>query len=344
MNRMARYGHPSTPGVHLGISCARSLALGLVCSVLPWMTVSEPIYAQEYPTRPIRMVVQSPTGGGADLFARIIGRKLTEGWGQQVVIDNRPGAGGIVGTEFAARAAPDGYTLLLVPSTHAISPSFYKKLPYDPVKDFAAVGQVATSANAVVVHPSLPVRNVAQLIALAKKRPGELTFGSAGVGQTTHLSGELFKSMAKIEVVHVPYKGSGPAEIDLAGGHLQYMVDSMPAALPNIRSGKTRVLATTGAARAQVLPNVPTVSESGLPGYEFATWWGVAAPAGTPSSVIGKLNREIARIMALPDVEEIVRAQGAQSKTTTPQEFADYIKANIALYARIVAAAGIKPE
>ena len=300
--------------------------------------------AQEYPAKPIRMVVQSPPGGGADMFGRLLGRHLHESWGQTVLVDNRTGAGGILGTEFAARAAPDGYTLLLVPSTHAINPSFYKKLPYDPIRDFAAVALIATSPNVVVVHPSLPVRSVAQLIALARKRPGELSFGSAGVGQTSHLSGELFKSLAKINVLHVPYKGSGPAEIDLAGGHLHFMVDSMPAALPNVRSRRTIALATTGRERTPILPDAPTVDESGLPGYEFITWWGVAAPAGTPQAVIAKLNAEIVRIMARPDIKDHVLTQGGESRTRSAQEFGDYIRAQTAFFAKIISAAGIKPE
>ncbi|HKA41896.1 MAG TPA: tripartite tricarboxylate transporter substrate binding protein [Burkholderiales bacterium] len=302
------------------------------------------VRAQEYPAKPVRLIVQSPPGGGADFLARVLGRQLAESWGQTVVIDNRPGAGGAIGTAMVAHAPPDGYTLLLVPSTHAISPSFYKKLPYEPIKDFAPVAQIATSSNVVVVHPSLPVRSVAELIALAKRRPGELSYGSAGIGATTHLSGELFRSLAGIRVVHVPYKGSGPAEIDLAGGHLQFMVDTMPAALPNVRSGKTRALATTGRERAASLPELPVVAESGLPGYEFTTWWGVSAPSGTPPAIVAKLNKEIVRIMAQAEIRELTLTQGTEPRTGTPQEFADYIKSQIEFFAKIVASAGIKPE
>lgn len=320
------------------------MGVGLIASTVSLMSGTNVTCAQEYPGKPIRMVVQSPPGGGADLFARLVGKQLTESWGQLVVVENRPGAGGILGTEFAARAAPDGYTLLLVPSTHAINPSFYQKLPYDPVKDFSAIGLIATSPNIVVVHPSLPVRSVVQLMALAKKRPGELAFGSAGIGQTSHLSGELFKSMAKISVVHVPYKGSGPAEIDLAGGHLQFMVDTMPAALPNVRSGRTRALAVTGKTRTPIMPDLPTVAESGLPGYEFVSWWGIAAPAGTPQSIISKFNQEIVRIMARPDIKELVLTQGAESRTSSPQEFSDYVRMQIDFFAKIIKEAKIKPE
>jgi tripartite-type tricarboxylate transporter receptor subunit TctC len=290
------------------------------------------------------MVVPYSAGGGTDVFARVIAKKLSERWEQQVVVDNRAGAGGIVGTEIVAQAPRDGYTVLMLSNTHALYSGFYKKLPFDPVKSFDAVVLVAIGPNVLVVHPSLPVQTVAQLVSLARRRPGELTFGSAGVGTTTQLAGELFKSMANINVVHVPYKGSGQAEIDLAGGHVQYMIDSLPAALPNLRSGRTRAIATTDSKRAPALPNVPTVAESGLPNYELNTWWGIVVPAGTPQSVISKLNKEIVQIMALTDVKELLASQGAESRTGSPERFADYIKTQIDFYGKIIAGAGIKPE
>lgn len=302
------------------------------------------VQAQEYPTRSIRVVVPYSAGGGTDIFARILGKKLAEHLGQQVVIDNRVGGGGIIGTEIVAQAPRDGYTLLMLANTHALYPSFYKKLPFDPVKSFDAVTLVAIGPNVLVVHPSLPVHTVGQLVALARRRPGELTFGSAGIGSTTHLAGELFKSMAKINVVHVPYKGSGQAEIDLAGGHVQYMIDSLPAALPNLKSGRTRAIATTDRKRAPALPNVPTIAESGLPNYELVTWWGIVVPAGTPQAVISKLNKEIVQAMALTDVKELLASQGAESRTSSPQEFTDYIKTQLVFYRKIVASAGITPE
>ena len=228
--------------------------------------------------------------------------------------------------------------------THAINPGLYAKLPYDPIKDFTAIGLIATSPNTFVVHPSLPARSVRELIALARSRPGELTFASAGVGSTTHLAGEYFRSMAKIKTLHVPYKGSSQAEIDLATGQVQYMIDSTPAALPNIKAGRTRALATTGAKRFPALPDVPTVAESGLPEYESVSWWGILAPAGTPQSVVDRLNNEINRIMSVPEVKKLVLAQGAESWTSTPQEFLDYIKRETALYTRIIKDAGIKIE
>jgi len=319
------------------------VAAALICS-LPLAGGTRLAQAQDYPARAVRIVVPVTPGGGSDLFARVIARKLGESWGQSVIVENRPGGGAIIGSEYVARSAPDGYTLLLIASTHAINPSFYKKLPYDPIKDFAPVSLVGETPNILVVHPSLPVRTAADLIALAKKRPGELLFGSAGVGQTTHLAGELFKSMARINVVHVPYKGSGAAEIDLAGGHVHYILDSMPAAMPNVRAGKTRALASAGAKRSPTLPEVPTIAESGLPGYEFATWLGIVAPAATPPAVVSKLNSELARVMAQHDVKEVLFTQGAEPRTNTPQQFLAFMTAQIELFARIVAEAGIKPE
>jgi tripartite-type tricarboxylate transporter receptor subunit TctC len=302
------------------------------------------VAAQDYPVKPIRIVVAYSPGGGTDLLSRILARNLTESWGQTVIVDNRPGAGGILGTEILARAAPDGYTLSMVPSTHAINPSLFKKLPYDPIRDFATVSMVATSPNIVVVHPSLPVRSIRALIDLAKKRPGELTFASAGVGATTHLAGEYFKSMAAISARHIPYKGSGQAQIDLAGGQVHYMVDSLPSGLPNTRSGKTIALATTGKQRFVTLPEIPTVKESGLPGYESISWWGIMAPAGTPSTAIAKLQNEIARIMSLAAVKELILAQGAEPWLLGPQEFMDFVRAETTLYAKIVRDAGVKVE
>lgn len=301
-------------------------------------------HAQTYPTRTIRLIVPYSPGGGTDVLSRVLAKQLTESWGQTVVVDNRPGAGGILGTELAAKAPPDGYTLVTIPSTHAINPSLYDKLPYDPIRDFAAIGLIATSPNTLVSHPSLPVKSVRDLIMLARQQPGQLSYASAGVGSTTHLAGEYFRNLAKIKTVHVPYKGSGQAEIDLASGQVQYMIDSTPAALPNIKAGRTRALATTGKKRFVMLPDVPTVEESGLPNYESVSWWGILAPAGTPQPIVDKLNKEISRIINLPNVRELVVAQGAESWTSTPQYFLDYIRQETALYARIIKEAGIKIE
>jgi tripartite-type tricarboxylate transporter receptor subunit TctC len=300
--------------------------------------------AQEFPAKPVYLIVPYSAGGGTDIFARMIGKKLGDRWNQQVIIVNRAGAGGIVGTEVVAVAPADGYTLLMMANTHALYPSFYKKVPFDPVKSFAAVTLVASGPNVLVVHPSLEINSVRQLIDLAKRQPGKLTFASAGKGSTTHLAGELFKSMAGIDVEHVPYRGSGQAEIDVAGGHVKYMIDSLPAALPNIKAGRTRAIATTDKRRAPALPDVPTIDESGLPGYEITTWWGIAAPSGTPENIIAKVNRDIIAVMALADVKELFASQGAETRTGTPQEFARYIVEQIEFYGRIINDAGITPE
>jgi tripartite-type tricarboxylate transporter receptor subunit TctC len=269
---------------------------------------------------------------------------LTETWGQAVVVDNRVGAGGMVASEVVAKSPPDGYTLMNIPSTHAINPGLFRKLPYDSLRDFTAIGLIATSPNVLVVHPSLPVKSARELIALAKKRPGELSFSSAGVGSTTHLAGEYFRRLGKIDALHVPYKGSGQAEIDLAMGQVQYMIDSIPAALPNIKAGRTRALATTGKERFALLPDLPTVAESGLPGYESISWWGIVGPGGLPQPVVERLNREITRIMNLPDVKEQVRGLGADSWTSTPQRFLEFIREETELYGKIIREAGIKVE
>lgn len=300
--------------------------------------------AAAYPTKTIRLIVGYSPGGGTDVLSRVLAKYLSEGFKQPVVVDNRPGAGGMLATELAAKAPPDGYTLLTTPSTHTINPSLYAKLPYDPLKDFTTIGLIATSPNTFVVHPSLPVKSVRELIALARSRPGELTFASAGVGSTTHLAGEYFRSLAKIKVVHVPYKGSGQAEIDLATGQVHYMIDSTPAALPNIKAGRTRALATTGAKRFSMLPNVPTVAESGVPEYESVSWWGIIGPAGMAPALVTRLNSEINRVMNLPEVRKLVLTQGAEALTSTPQAFADYMKRETALYSRIIREAGIKIE
>ena len=242
-----------------------------------------------------------------------------------------------------AKAAPDGYTLGVAPSTHAIAPGLYAKLPFDTLKDFTFISLIASGPNIVVCHPSVPVSTVNELIALAKRRPGQLTFASAGIGATTHLAGEYFKSVAGIDVLHIPYKGSSQAQIDLVGGQVSFMVDSMPSALPKVQAGKIRALATTGKKRFFALPAVPTVMESGLQ-YESISWWGVVGPAGIPQTIVNKLVADITRIMVQPDVKEIFATQGAEAITSTPQQFIDYVKQETALYAKIIKAANIRIE
>ena len=317
--------------------------LGLLFSFVTIGSVALAAFAQEYPTKPIRLIVAYTPGGGSDLLGRVVAKKLGEALGQQVIVENRPGAGGNIGTEAMAKAAPDGYTLGIVPSTHAIAPNLYARLAFDPIKDFTFITLVASGPNILVCHPSVPATSVKELIALAKRRPGELTFASAGVGSSTHLAGEYFKSVANINVVHVPYKGSSQAQIDLAGGQVSYMVDSMPSALPRVQAGRIRALATTGKARFPALPSVPTVLESGLP-YESISWWGIVGPAGIPQTIVNKLLAEITRFMSLPDARQIVATQGAEVTTGTPQQFLDYVKQETALYGNIIRTANIHTE
>jgi tripartite-type tricarboxylate transporter receptor subunit TctC len=317
-----------------------ALALCFAALVVP----AQAVLAQTYPAKPVRIIVGYSPGGGTDVLTRVLAKYLGESFHQSVLVENRAGAGGIVGSEIVAKAPPDGYTLHTIPSTHAINPSLYAKLPYDPIQDFAPVTLIAASPNTLVVHPSLPVKSVRELIELARKRPGELTYASAGVGSTTHLAAEYFRSLAKIKALHVPYKGSGQAEIDLGAGQVHYMIDSTPAALPNIKSGRTRALATTGSKRFSILPDVPTVAEAGLPQYESISWWGIVLPAGTPRPIVEQLNKEITRIMSLPEVAKLVLTLGAEPWTSTPQDFAAYIKQETALYARIIKDAGIRIE
>ena len=302
-----------------------------------------PTFADDYPAKPIRIIVSYAPGGGTDVIARVLARKLNEAWGQAVIVENRPGAGGNIGTEAVAKAAADGYTLSLVPSSHAIAPLFYPKLPFDVFKDFTFITLVASGPNIVVVNPSVPATSVADLVALAQQKPGELTFASAGVGSSTHLAGEYFNSVAGIKALHVPYKGSSQAETDVISGRVSYMVDSIPSALPKVQAGQVRAIATTGKRRFPALPNVPTALESGLP-YESISWWGVIGPANLPQPIVDKLAAEITRIVRLPDVREFIAGQGAEVTTSSPQEFADLVKQDNALYAKIVKDANIRIE
>jgi tripartite-type tricarboxylate transporter receptor subunit TctC len=315
----------------------------LLGSLVCVSVLSSSLQAQDYPSKPVRIIVGYTPGGGTDLLGRIVGKKLGELWNQQVIVDNRPGAGGNIATDLVAKAPPDGYTLLIAPSTHAIVPNLYSKLPFDTLKDFTFITLVAASPNIVVVHPSIPATTVKELIALARRRPGELTFASAGIGATTHLAGEYFKNAAGINVLHIPYKGSSQAQIDLVGGHVSFMVDSMPSALPKVQAHKLRALATTGKQRYRLLQEVPTVLESGLE-YESISWWGVIGPANMPQPVVNKLLADITRSMALPDVKELVMTQGAEATTNTPQQFMDYVKQETALYGKIIKAANIRIE
>ena len=317
----------------------RALALLLVA-------VSSAVWAQgTWPSRPIRFIVPFPPGGATDILARAAAQKLTEAWGQSVVVDNRPGAGGNIGSELVAKAAPDGYTLEMgTVGTHAINSSLYAKMPYDHVKDFTPIILVAGVPNVLEVNPELPVHSVAELIAYAKANPGKLNFASSGSGTSIHLSGELFKVMAGVQMTHIPYKGSAPAMQDLLGGQVQLMFDNLPPSLPQIKAGKLRALAVTTATRAPALPDVPTIAEAGLPGYESSSWFGLLAPTGTPRDIVVKLNAEIASWLATPEAREKLTAIGAIAMGGTPEDFARHIAAETTKWAGVVKASGAKVD
>jgi tripartite-type tricarboxylate transporter receptor subunit TctC len=298
-----------------------------------------------YPNKPIRIVVPFPPGGATDILARAAGQRLQEAFGQPVVIDNRPGAGGNIGAELVAKAPPDGYTFLMgTVGTHAINASLYAKMPYDHVKDFVPVVLVAGVPNVLVVHPSVPANSVQELIAYAKANPGKLNFASSGSGTSIHLSGELFKVLTGVQMQHVPYKGSAPAVADLIGGQVQLMFDNLPSALPQIKGGKLKALAVTSATRAPALPDVPTVAEAGVPGFEASSWFGLLAPAGTPPDIVAKINGEVAKWLATPEAREKLAAQGANAAGGTPADFAKHIATETTKWAKVVKESGAKAE
>lgn len=299
---------------------------------------------QNYPARPVRLVVPSSPGGGTDITARIIAPKLGEYLGQQVVVENRPGAGTMIGGEVVARAAPDGYTLLMGISTLAINPATYRKVPYDALKDFAPISQVVALPNILVTHPSLPVKSVKDLIAFAKKRPGQINFASAGVGTNPHFAMELFLSMTGLEMVHVPYKGSGQGVIDLLAGHVSVMMPSILTALNYVKNGRLRALGVTSAKRASGAPDIPTIAEAGLPGYEAVQWFGVLAPAGTPREIVARLHKEVVRTVNAPDIRQKLIHDGAEPVGSSPADFAVFIRSETTKWAKVAKAIGIKPE
>jgi tripartite-type tricarboxylate transporter receptor subunit TctC len=301
--------------------------------------------AQGYPTRPIRLVVPFPAAGTTDILARAAAQKLTEAFGQAVVVDNRPGAGGNIGSDLVAKSAPDGYTLLMgTVGTHAINPSLYSKMPYDHIKDFVPVVLVAGVPNVLVVNPALPVNSVADLIKLAKDKPGTINFASSGSGTSIHLSGELFKTMAGVDMMHVPYKGSSPALTDLIGGQVQIMFDNLPSSLPQIKGGKLRAVAVTSMKRAPALPDVPTINESGLPGFEASSWFGILAPAGTPAPIVARINAEVNKWLQSADAREKLLGQGAEAAGGSPEQFAAYIRSETEKWAKVVKASGAKVD
>ena len=306
----------------------------------PWA----PLSAQQYPMKPIRLVIGFSAGGPTDVTARLIGQKLTEKWGQPVVVEPRPGAGGNIAADFVAKSTPDGYTLLLPAFAHAVNPALYAKLPFDTVKDFAPVTLFATAANILAVHPSVPVRSVKEFIALAKARPGELTYGSAGNGTASHLAGELLNSMAGIKITNIPYKGSAPASTDLLGGHISAAFPGVGIAMTHVRSGRLRALGIASLKRSTMMPEVPTISEAGVPGFEVISWYGLLAPAGTPSDSVQRLNSEVTRSLHEPDAIERLKSIGAEAVTTSPAEFGAFITREIAKWSKVVRAAGVRVE
>lgn len=311
------------------------LAVGIVMAALAAAAAG-----QDYPAKPIRFIV----GPGPDVLARIVGQKLTDAWGQQILVDQRPGAGGIIAADTVSKSPADGYTMLLSTGTYTTIPSLYKKVPYDFVRDLQPVTLLATLPFLLVAHPSVPANNVQQLIQLARSRPGQLNYASSGNGTTAHLAGEMLKSMAKINIVHVPYKGTVPGVTDLVAGQVHIMFAIIQSSLPYVQAGRLKALAVSSAKRAASAPEVPTIAESGLPGYEFISWNGVHLPAATPRPIAGKLNTELLRIIALPDVKEKMLGLGMDIAGGTPEEFGALVKSDIAKWAKVIREAGITAE
>jgi len=301
-------------------------------------------HAQDYPSRPVRIVVPFAPGGPNDIIVRLVAQKLTETWGQPFLVENRPGAGGNIGTDFVAKAAPDGYTLLSVgPGSLIINP-LIGKVPYDTARDFAPVTLMARAPNALVAHPSLPARSVKDLIALARSQPGRVNYGSGGNGSTPHLAGALFEAMAGIELTHIPYKGTAPAMADLIGGQVQIAFLGIPTVLPHVKSGKLRVLAVTGRSRSLELPGVSTVDEAGVPGYELSPWYGLLAPAGVPREIVARLAAEVTKIVRAAEIRDKLAVQGAEVAGGTPEEFTAVLQADTSTWSRVIKDTGIRGE
>jgi tripartite-type tricarboxylate transporter receptor subunit TctC len=316
---------------------AVTLAAALLCAV-PGAT------AQSYPVKSIRVISGFPPGSGADITARVIGARLSEALGQQIVVDNRPGAASNIAAELAAKSPPDGYTLFIGTVANTINATLYAKLPFDFARDFAPVALTTAAPNVLVVHPSVPAKSVKEFIALAKSRPGQLNYASAGTGTAPHLSGELFNAMAGVRMVHIPYKGSPPAVTDLLAGEVALMFSPSSTVLPHVKTGRLRALAVTTAARLPSLPELPTVAESGLKGYETITWFGFVAPARTPPAVVARLNAEIVKVLALPEVRNLFASQGIETLGGTPDHFASYIRDEIAKWAKAIQLSGARAE
>ena len=320
-----------------------TIAMLIGAAMLPMATPAS-AQAQSYPDKPIRIVSPFPVGGIADTFAREIGKKLTEAWGQPVVVENRTGAGGNIGADIVAKAAPDGYTLVIGNiGTHAVNVSLFPSMPFDTIKDFTPIAHVLDAEGLLVVNPSIKATTVPELIALARSEPGKLSYGSGGLGTTSHLAGELFKSMTKVDIVHVPYKGNVPAITDLLGGQTSMAFATMPTVLPQVRAGKLRPLAVLGTVRSPTLPDVPTVAES-VPGFEVSNWIGLFAPAGTPPAIVARLNAEVQKIMRSPEIQKRLESEGAKFIPMSPEQFANFQKAELAKWAKTIKDANIKVD
>lgn len=331
---LTRQGHSMR-----AIALAPAILLAALLAAAPFAR------AQPYPNKPIKIVAPFPPGGPVDILSRTIGSRLSQRLGQPVIVENRAGAAGNIGSDVVAKSPPDGYTLLMgFVGTHAINPSLYAKMPYDNVNDFEPISLVAVVTIMLVVHPSVPARSVSELVALAKSKPGQLTFGSPGHGTPQHLAGELFNTMAGVKMLHVPYKGAVPALSDLLGGEISMIFSSMPPALPHVKNGKLRALGVTSPARSPAAQELPTIAETGLTGYVVENWYGILAPRGTPKEIVAKLNTEIVAVLQMSDVRESLSVQGAQPLTSTPEQFAAYIKDETAKWSSIIRTSGVKVE
>ena len=315
--------------------------------LLPFFTLGAPAatgYAQTYPAKPVRVVVPSSPGGGTDIIARIVAPELSKHLGQQFVIDNRPGAGTMIGIEIVAKAPADGYALLMTPSTLAINSALYKKIPYDPVRDFAPITELISSPSIIVVHPSVPAKTIKELIAFARARPDQMNYASAGAGTYPHMTMELFQSMAKIKMVHIPYKGTGPAMIDLLAGNTAVMAGTILSVMPQVRAGRLRALGISSEKRSPIAPEIPTVAEAGLPGFEAVQWYGFLAPARTPHDIIVRLHAETARILHQPETKERFASDGADPVGNSPEEFSRFVQTELVKWAKVARGAGLQPE
>ena len=323
----------------------RSKTVALTLAALSLLVASvTPAQAQDWPNRPVKIIVPFAAGGPADIYARYIGLKLSDTLGQAFVVDNRPGAGSVIGTDLAAKSAPDGYTLLLMSNTHTVNESLIPNKPYQLMRDFVPVTPINYSDLVLVVHPSVPANSLAELIKLAKDKPNAMNYASSGPGTPYHMAGELFKAMADVQITHVPYKGSSGARTDTLGGQVQMMFDAVTTMTEHVRGGKVRALATTGTSRSSVMPGVPTIAEAGVPGYEATIWLGLMAPKGTPAAIVNRLNSEVAKIVQRADVRDEWAKQGAVPMLKNPDDFAKYMSDDIAKWARIVKISGAKPD